>query len=225
MFNRVDGEVPTIVPRVVDDKRSDIEVKIDGETVASRLDGGSIPVNPGLHEFTFGSGGNVFATRKVMIVQGVHDRAIAVTMHAADNNAERSPEPTPAAGESEKPASGEGSAPPAPPSPSATPTTGITEVPVSDPKPQVPAAIPWVLAGIGVAGVGVSAWLFSTGKRDRTDMAVDSVAVGVGALAVAVVLFATSHSSTEVVPPPATSLLVDLHPLREGAYASVGGTF
>lgn len=56
-------------------------------------------------------------------------------------------------------------------------------------------------------------------------MAVDSVAVGVGALAVAVVLFATSHSSTEVVPPPATSLLVDLHPLREGAYASVGGTF
>jgi hypothetical protein len=223
MFNRVDAEVPTFVPRVLDDPRTDIEVKVDGETVTSKLDGESIPLDPGLHTFTFAAGGGVFATRKLMIVEGMHDRPIAVTMHAADNNAEHPPENPPAGGEAGKP-SGPVTPEPAAVSPSATPNA-VPEVPVSDPKPNVLSAVPWVLGGIGVAGVGVGAWLFSTGKRDRVDVAVDSTAVGVGALAVAVVLFATSHPSKES-PAPTTSLLVDVHPLREGgAFAAVGATF
>jgi hypothetical protein len=222
MFNRVEAEVPTIVPRLLDDKRTDVEVKIDGETVTSKLDGESIPLDPGLHEFTFSAGGNVFATRKVMIIQGAHDRPIAVTMHAADNNAERVPETVPVEGETGKTVVH--TPPPEPVSPSAAPNVGVPEVPVSDPKPNVLSAVPWVLGGIGVAGVGVGAWLFSTGKRDRVSVGIDSTAVGVGALAVAIVLLATSHPSKES-PPPTTSLLIDVQPLHAGAYAAVGATF
>jgi hypothetical protein len=224
MFNRVDIEIPTIVPRVVDDPRTDIEVKIDGQTATSALNGESIALNPGLHELTFAASGNVFATRKVMIVQGVHDRSIAATMHAADNNAD--PERATAASQpANAAASGEASTSGEPREPLAVSASGVVEVPVSDPHPQVPAVVPWLLAGVGVAGVGVSAWLFSTGKKDRVDMAVDSAAVGVGALAVAIALFATSHSSKEAAPAPTTSLLVDVQPLHQGAYASVGATF
>jgi hypothetical protein len=85
---QLESDIPTVIPVVTDQSgasRVDVEVKMDGQLLTSKLDGRALPVDPGLHEFTFKAGGDVFAG-KILIGQGQRNRAISVVLHAADRN-------------------------------------------------------------------------------------------------------------------------------------------
>src|SRR3974390_1132781 len=100
----VESELPTIVLQVNSETGApvkDVEVWMDGELLASRLDGNPLPVDPGLHEFSFrrgshtggaasvppGPDGAVVVVKKLMIVQGEHDRPISVSIDVPDGPA------------------------------------------------------------------------------------------------------------------------------------------
>jgi hypothetical protein len=84
---QIEADTPSLVPLVTDDAgepRVLVEVRIDGALVTSRLDGRALPVDPGKHDLTFSTDAGVFATRRLMVVQGERNRAIHVVLHAAD---------------------------------------------------------------------------------------------------------------------------------------------
>src|SRR4029077_9552446 len=78
------ADLPSVVPVVTDEAGEphvDVQVKVDGELVSSRLDGRGITVEPGVHEFAFVGGGGVSTTQKIMIIEGQKNRPIAATIH------------------------------------------------------------------------------------------------------------------------------------------------
>ncbi|HET6149057.1 MAG TPA: hypothetical protein VFH68_16075 [Polyangia bacterium] len=84
--------LPSIVPVAIDDRgapRADVEVKMDGQVIASALTGLSIPVDPGEHEFSFSTGSGVFATTKISIVEGERNRILSVSSPAAESGHQR----------------------------------------------------------------------------------------------------------------------------------------
>src|SRR6202011_4498491 len=60
--------------------RVDVQVRVDGKILTSTLDGKALPVEAGLHEYTFATDRGVFATEKVMIAEGEQNRKIEVSM-------------------------------------------------------------------------------------------------------------------------------------------------
>lgn len=225
----------------------DVRVTMDGQPLASRLDGRELPVDPGVHDVSATArvgpwpGREVSATRKVMIVQGQRG-PLTISLPASD--AGPTEPPTPAS------ASEEPSPPPAPAT-SATSSSGaasLTSAPI-EPSPAVatrrgPSAWPFVIGGAGLLGLGAGALLTYWGKSDNDALAacspscapssVDHIrrlylaadaSFGVGgvALGVAALLFATSHPSSPEAT-PATAVL-DVRPVRSGAVASFQGAF
>src|SRR5882724_2745079 len=64
-FTQLSTDIPSIVPVVTDDAggpQTDVEVRVDGERLASSLDGHSFPLDPGVREVSFSKDGRVFAT-------------------------------------------------------------------------------------------------------------------------------------------------------------------
>jgi hypothetical protein len=56
LYMQLESDIPSVVPLVTDDAgapRVDVQVTMDGEVLTSRLDGRSLRVDPGLHEFSF----------------------------------------------------------------------------------------------------------------------------------------------------------------------------
>src|SRR5438105_191928 len=81
-FTQLSTDIPSIVPVVTDDAggpQTDVEVRVDGERLASSLDGHSFPLDPGVREVSFSKDGHVFATQKVMIIQGQRNRLISAS--------------------------------------------------------------------------------------------------------------------------------------------------
>ena len=75
--------IPSIVPLVTDaagEPRLDVQVKVDGEVVSTRLDGRALLVDPGRHEVAFSTDSGVFATQKIEIARGQRNRQIKVSM-------------------------------------------------------------------------------------------------------------------------------------------------
>ena len=73
LYTQLEADVPTVVPVVTDDTGAPhalAEVRMDGELLTSKIDGHALQVDPGKHEFSFGTEAGVFATLKAMIVQG-----------------------------------------------------------------------------------------------------------------------------------------------------------
>src|SRR5262249_41347971 len=86
-YMQLDADIPSIVPLVTDDTgmpRVDVQVAMDGELLVSKLDGVALPVDPGMHEFSFSSNNNVFATQKILVIQGQRNRPVAVALPTAD---------------------------------------------------------------------------------------------------------------------------------------------
>ena len=80
--------LPSVVPVVTDDSgdpRIDVQVKMDGQLIATRLDGRAVPVDPGTHEFSFINESGVFASETVTIAKGEHNRPIAVSYPTKTN--------------------------------------------------------------------------------------------------------------------------------------------
>jgi hypothetical protein len=185
-YNQLENDIPTIVPVVTDEAGAavvDVQVKVDGELLTSKLDGRALAVDPGNHEITFANeGGAVIATEKVMILQGQRNRSIAIAIHtgkhaskttlaaqvtlppnATHPNAE--PKATPDKPATEKSPPQKLVAEKSPP---------IDEQPESPPPPQQhgsPGALPFVLGGIGVASLGAATLFTVWGNKDNDALA------------------------------------------------------
>lgn len=75
-YTQLDSDIPSVVPFVTDETgtpRALVAVKVDGALLTSRLDGHALQVDPGKREFSFETDDGVFATRKVMVLQGQHN--------------------------------------------------------------------------------------------------------------------------------------------------------
>jgi hypothetical protein len=69
------ARVAIVVTDAMDAPLVDVLVKMDGETLATHLDGRALPIDPGVHEFTFGARIGepvryVWTTRRIMVAEG-----------------------------------------------------------------------------------------------------------------------------------------------------------
>jgi hypothetical protein len=221
MSAQVEADIPSVVPVVTDGggaPRADVQVTMDGEPLA-RIDGHAVPVDPGVHDFAFSNSEGVFARRKVLVVEGQHNRPISpeasVLASPAKNVADAAPETI-----SE------------PATPAATTRHGSR-------------AFTYSLASVGLAGLAGFGVMTEWGRKDNGLLAqcspscpqasVDhvrhmylaadiSLGVGIAALAGAYWAFVHARSADEE-QPREQALLFDLRPTRAGAVAGVTGTF
>lgn len=185
-------KLPTIVLVVNDDSGqplADVEVKVDGVVRTSKLTGVGLPIEPGLHELSFSTSGGVFATEKVMVVEGQHDRLVTVTMHsqggkgaakASAPSAVAVAPPAPDSSTPDKPATQETAAPAAavtasdstPAATKSAPAEATTEVHSAGPThwamPRSP--LPYTLAAVGALGVAGGVVTTIWGSKDNSNL-------------------------------------------------------
>jgi hypothetical protein len=179
MADKVAAAMPTVVPLVVDglgQVTTNVEIKVDGALLTSHLDGRSVPVDPGLHVFTFGTSAGVFATERIMVLEGQHNRPIAVTMGLQRAKADTSQDSVTA------PAKAEALAPQASATPEASeskapakhdwPTheaPAKTDAPLPVAKPAVE-ALSFVLGPLALASLAGAAVLTYWGSQDNGEL-------------------------------------------------------
>ena len=181
-LTQLEADIPTIVPLATDEAGSpvvNVQVKADGEVVALKLDGRALAMDPGLHELSFSTWEHgVFATEKVMIVEGQRNRPIAVSF--------RKPDAARAGAIAAAPGAVSSSAPD-----KSAPEKGASDAnasvrPASDVAPAAPlatsheasggvlparrgrSAFPFLLGGVGLASVGAGALMTYWGNKDNT---------------------------------------------------------
>jgi hypothetical protein len=252
-FTQLSTDIPSVVPMVTDESGSpqtDVEVRVDGERLVSSLDGHSLLLDPGVREFSFSKDGRVFATQRLMIVQGQRNRLISASLQAG--------------GESKRPARLK-KVPPAMAIASATEVTPPEPVPVlvphKAPAPHLDApvkqaepeadltaedhgssrtpALTYVLAGTGIAALGAGAALIYWGRKDNSKLPgcstdttncdqktidhIHNFYLGVGLASLGAAFWVYSHAGKEESSKEAYRF--DVQPTKSGAVASVGGSF
>ena len=188
---RLDTDIPSVVPFATDssgEARTDVRVTVDGDALVSRIDGRSVRVDPGMHEFVFHGADGVTVSEKVMVLQGDHNRRIGVSL--APPKSAKAPVALPVAVPVVEP-------PAVAPKDTAEPGVGAEAVPTpkltqhreapAEPVPAAPAressskGIPvasWVLGGVGVLGVGGFILLSANGRSDNNSLAQSCGATG-----------------------------------------------
>jgi hypothetical protein len=254
-YTQLDADIPSVIPIVTDESgsaRSDVQVTMDGEVLASELDGRPLSVDPGLHAFEFATDGGVLATRKVMIVQGERNRPITIEGGSPDKRgAKRS-----AAADVMPLAPGErnGEETPVRTEPSPQRKMPIKEpAPVastSDERPPRPdsngsgSAAPYLLGVVGVAGLGAYGAFTYWGKKDNQLLSqcspncspsnlehirklylVADISLGVGVAALGAATFIALSSGSSKEKPSEAAYVVDVSPTPSGAFATVSGSF
>jgi hypothetical protein len=218
-FTELDSvEVPSILPVVTDESgqpRVDVQVRMDGQLIASRLEGQALPVDPGLHEFTFHTDSGLLATQKILVVQGELNRPLPVSLRGA----EKTPAAETAAAPDTHRVATEAVATPQP----------AVRVPEEEPREGGRSAVPYLIGGATLAAVEAGALAVYLQKGDTSHLATDvsiGVSLGVGAAAVGVAawLFLSSHTSSDK-PAPRSACVFDVAPTPSGALASVAGAF
>jgi hypothetical protein len=150
------GEVIATLPSIVLGAKDragrdlfDVSVSIDGELLARKLDGKSIPVDPGPHTFTFEMAGVAPVVERALVKEGEKTRVIAVTVPVGTppNDGASPPPPAATAPEAERP--------------------GVITV-------REHTVFPWIVVGLGVATMGTGLVLVLTapslpaGCNDKT---------------------------------------------------------
>lgn len=82
-LNAVEASISTVTFVVHDEKGADLDavsVKMDGREIVSKIDGKAVPVNPGIHTFTFSAEGRNGDEKKITVHEGEKARAIEVTL-------------------------------------------------------------------------------------------------------------------------------------------------
>jgi hypothetical protein len=195
-YDRIKASLPTvtlIARRSEAEPLVDVKVSVDGKPLVTRIDGLSVPVDPGVHEFVFELEGEAPVTVKVLLAEGEKNKPVVAEFRPP-------PPPAPVAAE------------PAPPPPRPAPAA-------EKPGFRVPAAA-YVLGGIGIAGLGVGVAFRALGAEDYNTLAescghncaqpdvdaakrkylISHVGLGVGAaalVATGVVLYLGQGSATE----------------------------
>jgi hypothetical protein len=256
-YNQLEADTPSVVLIVTDasgSPRGDVQVRMDGELFAQQLDGRALSVDPGMHEFTFAADGVVFATQKIMIVQGQRNRFITALLRAGGGKQRRMV----AEAAFEKPARRDAKADDeeAATAATATPTkivAAATDIKASDEEDskaeEAPkksgSVLPYVFTGLGIASLGAGAALTYWGIKDNQKMASDcspncapstvqhvkqlylmsDIALGVGVAALAAAYW--THIMNRHAEEKATeeALRVNVVPTTSGGFAAVSGTF
>jgi hypothetical protein len=246
-YTQLENDIPSVVPVALDEGGnpiSEVKVSMDGEPLASKIDGRSLLVDPGLHEFSFQTAGGALSTQKILIMQGQRNRPITVEIAVSVGKASPSGSPLQRASlVNDRPA--------------IESTAGVTvdADPMDHDDPGTPAlrhrygVAPWVAGGVGLAGVGGYALLTFWGRKDNDllgnctpqcpQASVDrvkklylmaNISLGVGAVALAgaTYLFIRNRATSSEVATrnkkhPAYA--VDVQPLPSGAVASLRGAF
>jgi hypothetical protein len=82
-YAQLGKDIPSIVPVVTDDSgapRTDIQVRVDGELVATEINGRALSLNPGMHELSFSADDRVFDTQRLLILQGQRNRLVSASL-------------------------------------------------------------------------------------------------------------------------------------------------
>jgi hypothetical protein len=210
-YNQLESDTPSVVLIVTDGSgapRADVQVRMDGEMFAPQLDGRALTIDPGMHEFAFSADGNVFATQKVMIVQGQRNRFITAMLRAGGGGSgskkrmiaqsEKSSVTPASVSTPAKRSSGtakvamkeaskdkdeeesSGEAPAAAPS-----AASLTEAPnPADDRPEETkksgSVLPWLVGGLGVAAIGGGVVLTMWGRKDNASLSACSPNCAVG---------------------------------------------
>lgn len=142
-LSETENKIPSIVLGAVDDSGNDlvdVKVKMDGETIAEKLDGQSIEVDPGEHELVFIGPDDEEKKKKIVAREGKKDRMVRVAF------------------KKEKPKDAE---------PAAAETT---EPPAEDDSEGSSPVVGYVLMGVGVAAVGVGGFFYFSAKSDIDEL-------------------------------------------------------
>jgi hypothetical protein len=187
-FTRLDNDIPSIVPIVTDDSgmpRVDIEVRMDGQLLTSHLDGHALPLDPGMHEFSFASDGGVFATQSIMLAQGQRNRTVSASLRSAVMRTPKQKKGQAVAAVDKAPVekSNEEAAPtPRVPTPEAAARQVVekeaAEREASGPDATVETAapsagtskLPYIVGGAGLASIGAGALFIYWGRKDNSNL-------------------------------------------------------
>jgi hypothetical protein len=145
MLQEVETSQPTVVIEAVDaqgHETADVAVSVDGVRVAERLDGRALRIDPGEHTVRFERAGKVLEER-LLFREGEKNRTLRADFGTLEPRAPAPKAPVPTAARAEPP-------PPAP-------TWGH---PTST----------WILAGLGVVGVGMFAVFGGLGKSEESSL-------------------------------------------------------
>lgn len=222
----VDAALPTVIIRVRDERDKDllaVRVTVDGQPFAGQLDGTAQPVDTGPHTFRYESEGMEPYEEQVLISQGEKDRVLKVQLKPKGGAA--------------PPHGPDGKLPDQPPPPHGpdTPSSG-------------PGIAPWIIGGVGVAGLLAFGILETTGQlgysslrtgcgatpqkcteddvapvRLQLQLAVVGLAIGVVGVGVAVTWLIVGSSSSK--PAAAAASHFDFTPLPGGGYGGFRTTF
>jgi hypothetical protein len=195
-FTQLSTDIPSVVPVVTDEAgnpQTDVEVRVDGERLTSSLDGHSFLLDPGVREFSFSREGRVFATQRLMIVQGQRNRLVSASSQPTADGA-----PTKRPAKIKKPAASiavaaatetPAAAPPPsePVEPKVAPHQPVdlqphakSEQKSDEPRLDVAAEesessgapkLTYVLTGTGIAALGAGAMLIYWGRKDNDKLA------------------------------------------------------
>jgi hypothetical protein len=242
---QVELDIPTIVPLVSDGNGAslvDVSVTMDGLPLLSRVDGRAVSVDPGLHELAFSDGKGQSSKQQLVVVQGQRNRQVIASLGQS-----RRPIDTADIFETQT------TLPQAPtPAATASPTTTPAPIVSEDPPPSVEPAPhrsigPYLLTGLGLAGLGGYALLTHWGRQDNDALAgctpncrpettrhirllylAADVSAGVGAAALigATTWFILrSGSSSSERASRRSHYAFDVRPTPSGAVALVSGNF
>ena len=185
-FTQLSADIPSVVPMVTDDSGSpqtDVEVRVDGERLVSSLDGHSLLLDPGVREFSFSKDGRVFATQRVMIIQGQRNRLISASLQSG-GEARRPAKlkkvaPAMAVATATEVTAPEQAPEPVPVLVPRKATTAHLDAPVKQAEPEAELTaedhgssktptLTYVLAGTGIAALGAGAALIYWGRKDNS---------------------------------------------------------
>ena len=142
--------MPTIVLAAVDEKGNDlanVRVVIDGRPLVGELNGRSIQIDPGPHQFLFVSEDGRETKKTVVVREGDRARPVQVTFAAVGPGPKTQPQP---AGGTQRPTE---------PAPTPDTSTG------SGSKTAA-----YVFTAVGLAAVGAFAYFGLTGMREENDL-------------------------------------------------------
>jgi hypothetical protein len=151
-LSEVDGLIPSLVIRAVDSTGADVvdvQVTVDDQLIAGRLDGSEIHVDPGEHVFRFTRAGTAPVQQNVLVREAEKHRTLSVVFPA-----------TPAVGAGPAPSGADADHPAAD---RASPQTGASQS-------HVPLAWPLVILGAGGVALGVASYLWVSGLSDHSSL-------------------------------------------------------